>query len=871
MSNNFDLIAQREQRIRKVNTLKELGYDPYPTKSMRDQKIGEVVTNFDVHNGKTYTLGGRLMAIREHGQLVFGNIQDQSGSIQLYIRKDLMEEASVTSGNLGFENLKLLDIGDIIEATGEITKTQRGETSILVKNVRILTKALRPLPDKRVGLQDKEKIFRRRYLDLIINPENKYRFEKSAEITFAIRQFLHDRNFLEIKTPILQPLYGGGMAKPFTTKINALDMDYYLAISHELYLKRLIIAGYENVFNLVGYFRNEGIDRSHNPEFTMLETMTAFKNYEYNMDLIEEMYRYISETVFGRSVFKIQGQDVDFSKPWKRIKMLDGLKEIGYDFDKVKTIEEAHQILDKIGNKDGRPGSIGESMVLAFEQLIATKLIQPTFVYGHPVEISPLAKRMPSDSRFAERFEIYIGGIEGGDNWTELNDPQELYMRFRDQINQRKHGNNEAHPMDIEFVEAMEYGMPPTTGLGPGIERLAMMFTETEYMDDVVFFPMMKPQPISETQLKIYGDSILGSSDVKVQDKSKKMLTVLNKDVKDWKILNTASHISAYLGNKITKNDFYSQPEFKLKDEQSIPSNSQYPIIALAASEKELHELAKKLITSGIHYIIYTEEMIEFSDDEKLQKAVAKKKLEDLNIMGIGLFGENEKLDELAKEFKLFSFNSENSGSSNLPSSPMQQAKVKPPRDNNSLIMKLPTRERAMKLLNEHVKDDYQLLHAKMVANGLEFYANSFKQEKNLWYITGLLHDIDYYEHPEEHPDVSLVWFKDWGYPQDLIDAVEAHGLKEPRVAPQTDLAKALIATDELCGLIYAYSLMRPAGFDGMDAKSILKKFKDKNFAAKISREEVNYGVELFGVDFATHIQNLIGVFQKMPEFKNNL
>ncbi len=654
MAQTYDLIGQRQIRIDKANQLRELGIDPYPSVSKKDTKAGDVINDFEKYEGKEVIVAGRLMSWREHGSLIFGNIQDQSGSIQLYIKNDVIENTDKTKCIIGFDELHLLDMGDIVEAKGIVTKTQKGEISVLVTELRLLTKSIRPLPDKWKGLQDKEKIFRQRYLDLIMNPEHKWRFTKLAEVTFAVREFLNSKGFLEIKTPIIQPLYGGTNAKPFETKVNALNSDFYLAISHELYLKRLITAGFENVFNITGYFRNEGIDRTHNPEFQMIETMTAFKNYEYNMDLIEEMYRFIATKVFGKTNFIVQGHEVDFGKDWPRIKMIDAVKTYaGIDFNEVKMIEEAHKILESIGVTD-RPNSIGESMVMVFEEKVEHQLIEPTFIYGHPVEISPLAKSMPDDPRFVERFEIFIGGIEGGDNWTELNDPVELYNRFKLQIDRKADGDEEAHPMDLEFLEAIEYGMPPTTGLGPGIERLTMMFTETEYIDDILFFPMMKPASVTSTQRKLYGEKYTqGVKKSLQQDKTKKMAIILDKDLSGWKMTNTIGHLSAYLGNKIPKNSFHSTDAFPTID-GTIHSNSQYPIVTLQAKQVQLHTLLTELEGSEFEFLTYVEEMVDFHDDKELSEALSKKNKEDLKIFGIGIFGDKEKLEKITKKYSLF-------------------------------------------------------------------------------------------------------------------------------------------------------------------------------------------------------------------------
>ncbi len=474
------LVEIREERLKKIERLRSLGIDPYPSKSLRTHVSKEVLDNFASLDGKTVVVAGRLMSWREHGQLIFADLQDSGGKIQLYIKAEGLQATSSATQSIGFGDLNLLDIGDIVEVSGKVTKTQRGVISVEPTQIKLLAKSIRPLPEKWEGVQDPEILHRQRYLDMIMSPEHKWRFEKAAQILFAIREFMHKKGFLEIKTPILQHTYGGTSAKPFRTHVNALGVDYYLAVAHELYLKRLITAGFENVYNIVGYFRNEGIDRSHNPEFNMLETMTAFQNYEFNMDLIEELYKHIGLSVFGKTTFMIEGEEVDFAKPWRRARMVDLVKEY--------TGEELS----------------GERLVEVFEEKVEEKLIQPTFVMNHPVEVSPLSKTLASDPRFVERFEIFIGGIEGGDNWTELNDPVELFKRFQAQVKKKEAGAEETHPMDIEFVEMMEYGMPPTTGLGPGIERLTMMFTEARNIDDVIFFPLLRPQAPTDLQKQIY-------------------------------------------------------------------------------------------------------------------------------------------------------------------------------------------------------------------------------------------------------------------------------------------------------------------------------------------------------------------------------
>jgi lysyl-tRNA synthetase class 2 len=497
------LIEIRNGRTAKAETLRTLGLNPYPSRSKRNHFTKTILDEFATHEGKTATIAGRLMSWRKQGALAFAHIQDQTGKLQLFLRRNLVQPTDAAEGRLGYAETNLLDIGDIVEATGKIVRTERGEISILVESLRLLTKAIRPLPDQWSGLKDREQVLRKRYLDTTLEPESFKRFGAITGIVAAIRSFLNERGFQEFTTPILQPQYGGGTAKPFKTHVNALGCEMYLAISHELYLKRLIVAGYDKVYTIGRYFRNEGIDRSHHPEFSMVETMVAYENYEYNMNLIEEMFRYIAVKVFGKTDFTVRGHVIDFGKAWRRVSMPDIVKEkTGVDFRLCQTVEEANQKLAAMNIHEPQP-TIGEALVKAFEITVEKDLIQPTLVYGHPIEISPLAKPMAEDSRFVERFEIFIAGMECGDNWSEQNDPVRLLETWRKSYRAEDRDAGKFHTLDFDFIEAIEYGMPPTTGIGPGIERMCMIFTGQENIDDVIFFPMMRPS-ISPLNASIY-------------------------------------------------------------------------------------------------------------------------------------------------------------------------------------------------------------------------------------------------------------------------------------------------------------------------------------------------------------------------------
>lgn len=497
------LIEIRNGRLAKAESLRALGINPYPSRSRRTHYAKTILDRFDAHNEKIVTVAGRLMSWRKQGALAFAHLQDQTGRIQLFLRRNLVQPTDGAKGIIGYADTNVLDLGDVVEATGKVVRTERGEISVLVEGLRLLTKAIRPLPDQWSGLKDREQVLRKRYLDAMLEPASFERFAVISRMVAAIRSFLNERGFLEFQTPVIQPQYGGGTAKPFKTHVNALDCEMYLAISHELYLKRLIVAGFDKVYTIGRYFRNEGIDRSHHPEFSMVETMTAYENYEYNMNLIEEMFRHVAVNVFGKTEFKVHEHLIDFGKPWRRVSMADAVKEkTGVDFQTFNAVEEANTALAKLGSNERQP-SIGEALVKAFEATVEKDLIQPTLVFGHPVEISPLAKPMAEDPRFVERFEIFIAGMECGDNWSEQNDPVHLLETWRKAYRAEERDAGKFHTLDFDFIEALEYGMPPTTGIGPGIERMAMIFTGQENIDDVIFFPMMRPT-VSPLNVSIY-------------------------------------------------------------------------------------------------------------------------------------------------------------------------------------------------------------------------------------------------------------------------------------------------------------------------------------------------------------------------------
>lgn len=486
---NDQLIVRRE----KLHTLREMGLDPFGKRFERTHSTSELI---ELYNGFTkeqldekeisVIIAGRIMTKRGKGKAGFTHIQDLTGQIQLYVRVDAVGEEQ-------YEVFNIADLGDIVGVSGTVFKTKVGELSIKVTSFELLSKALRPLPDKFHGLKDVEQRYRQRYLDLIMSPESKETFITRSKIIRSMRRYLDDHGYLEVETPMMHSIPGGASARPFVTHHNALDIPLYMRIAIELHLKRLIVGGIEKVYEIGRVFRNEGVSTRHNPEFTMIELYEAYADYKDIMSLTENLVAHIAQEVLGTTTVAYGEYQVDLKPEWKRLHMVDAIKEyVGVDFWKEMSIEEARQLAKEHNVEINNNMQYGHIVNEFFEQKIEDKLIQPTFIYGHPVEISPLAKKNPEDPRFTDRFELFIVGREHANAFTELNDPIDQRQRFEAQIKEREQGNDEAHMMDEDFVEALEYGMPPTGGLGIGIDRLVMLLTNAPSIRDVLLFPQMR-------------------------------------------------------------------------------------------------------------------------------------------------------------------------------------------------------------------------------------------------------------------------------------------------------------------------------------------------------------------------------------------
>jgi lysyl-tRNA synthetase class 2 len=483
-------VSQLEQvRRDKLAELQAAGRDPFQiVKYDQTHHSAEIKAHFTELEGRDVSVAGRMMFKRKMGKASFGNIQDRDGKIQIYAtRDDLGEEA--------YNAFKKLDIGDIIGVKGFVFATKTGEISIHCKEVTLLSKSLSPLPEKFHGLQDTDMRYRQRYVDLIMNEESRNTFLKRSQIIHEIRTFLAGRDFIEVETPMLVSNAGGAAARPFETHFNALDEDVKLRISLELYLKRLIIGGMERVFEIGRVFRNEGVDTKHNPEFTLMELYQAYTDYYGMMELTESMFRYLAEKVCGSTTITYAGTEIDLGKPFRKLTMVDAIKEhTGIDFDQVETTEEAKKLADEKGIEYEDRHVKGDIVNLFFDEFCEDKMIQPTFIMDHPIEISPLTKKKPEDPTKVERFELYINGWEMCNAYSELNDPIDQRERFAAQDALAEAGDDEAQHTDEDFLHAMEIGMPPTGGIGYGIDRLTMLLTDSAAIRDVLLFPTMKSQ-----------------------------------------------------------------------------------------------------------------------------------------------------------------------------------------------------------------------------------------------------------------------------------------------------------------------------------------------------------------------------------------
>ncbi len=671
------IIAKKE----KVAQLRERGINPHPYSFDKQHTVAQVRAMMD----KSVKTAGRIMALRAHGKLWFADIADSTQRVQIMLRESELKAEE-------FSLLPLIDPGDFIGVSGTVTTSKTGEITVLATSLTLLGKALRPLPTEWNAAEDKEVRFRKRYLDMLINPSTKQTLDARFTLIKELRRYLQDEhNFVEVETPIFQPLYGGTNAKPFSTHMNALDVDFYLRLAPELYLKRLIVGGYERIFEIARNFRNEGIDQTHQPEFTMIEWYEAYADYQRMMDVAEGLIKHLAKKIHGSLDIQVDQHNISLKGNWPRVSMKDSIKEhLNVTFDDLSDDALKTELANReieIGGSFAR----GKALFALFDKAVAGLLIDPIWITDYPRDISPLAKQHRVDPMLAERFELYVGGKEIADGWSEITDAQDQRMLFENEQKNMREGNDEAHPLDEDFLEAMEYGMPVLGGIGIGIDRLVMFLTNNWSIKEVIAFPTLRP--------------------------------------------------------------IRPRPVIKPKSG--------------AQSEK-------------------------------------------------------------------------------------------------SPAIKLPSRKETTALMESHIQNEALREHVRMVAQAMEAYASQLGEDPELWYATGLLHDIDWEEFPDEHPNKAIAEWLDL-YPQELRDAIAGHAPERTGVEPETPLARYLFACDELCGFLHAYSLMRPEGFSGMSASSVKKRLKNKGFAANVSRDDIHRGAELIQGELEAHIDFLITVFAQSP------
>lgn len=691
MSRIDDVILAKKQ---KRAQLEEQGILAHPYSFDKKHTVAQAKSQM----GASVKTAGRIMANRAHGKVAFFDIQDSTERMQVMVRQNGVGDAQ-------FELIQLIDQGDFIGVEGEVITTKTGEVTILANQIEFLGKALRPIPTQWNTAENKEARFRKRYLDMLINPDVKKVLDTRWLVVKEIRRFLQDQhNFVEVETPIFQPLYGGTNATPFTSHMNALDCDFYLRLAPELYLKRLIVGGYDRIFEIARNFRNEGIDQTHQPEFTMIEWYQTYSDYTTMMNVAEGMLRHLIQKVHGSTSMQVHEQTIEMGGNWTRITMKEAiLRHLKIEFD-AQSDSELQALLDKNGIEILGDFTRGKALYAIFDKLVTSKLIEPTWIIDYPRDVSPLAKKHRLDPNLAERFELYVGGKELADGWSEITDPIDQRNIFENEQKKMRDGDTEAHPLDEDFLEAMEFGIPPLGGIGMGIDRLIMFLTNTWSIKEVIAFPTLKP----------------------LQDYTRK----------------TSSGVV----------------------ETKVPAN-------------------------------------------KLEEGVEKK-----------------------------------------------------------VIVSLPPRQQAVELLEKYIKNEALRHHCSTVAQAMEAYATKLGEDSELWYQTGLLHDLDWEMYPDEHPNKAISEILTDNYPQEMLDAIAAHAPERTGKQPKTQLERYMFACDELSGFMNAISLMRPGGFSDMQVKSVSKKLKDKAFAAAVPREDITRGAELIGMPLADHIAFLIEVFKSSPQ-----
>jgi len=953
-----DLIGQRELRLAKVAKLRELEIDPYPAKTYCTHTIGQIIDAGEDIIGSEVVVAGRVGPIRGHGKILFIDINEDNAKLQLYVKADVLEVKEIAGGRtLKFDELDLVDSFDFIEAYGEITKTQSGELSVQVNYLRMLAKVIRPLP---ATLEDKEERFRRRYVDMNVNPEVRERMKRRSLFWQAHRDFFNDRGFYEISIPVIEHVPGGGDAVPFTTHMNALKEDFFLRISHELPLKRLIGAGFNKVYDIGARFRNEGLSDEHLPEHVAMEFYWAYADWENGMKLIQELYKYIIEKVYsGQMVFNIREFEVDFSKEWELLDFNSIMQErYGIKDIYTITIEEVKELLTKNEIEFDRSVNIGRGVDALWKRIRKT-INGPAFLINHPKYLSPLQKPSLENPLMVERFQPIIAGSELGNGWSEVNDAVDQYDRFLEQQKLRDGGDAEAQWLDIDYVEMLEYGMPPTFGYGHS-ERV-FWFLENVTAREGVPFPLLK-MDYDRLSRVIYKDAFaqlesankdtvadlrdnqkllalpklgLASIDAQVSERFPGIkfgylvlegvnVTMANKALKQLKVkvetdakqsfpdkqtLKNTNNISGFrkiyqasgvdpdgrmnsaealisrvLSGKGIYNinnvvDTYNATSVELSlpmaayDLDQVVGNLQLRFAAEGETIQKIGETEPTVIKAG--ELVYSDSEGVTCVDFNYRDADRTKVTGQTNRIIVFVDGHqdvsNQQIeaalailqDRLSEHTgaKATGFNIVVANDVSLANTYIA----------NHHLSSFPSLDDTRKLLRESVSDEYQRHHAEMVSKAMREYASIMAEkypelsdseafDPERWAVCGLVHDWDYQFDPEGHPERNVDRLRAKGYPEDIILAILGHKL-ELNTSRISKMAQALLAIDEMSGLLFAYSKMK-GGYNDMEVKGVLKKFKDKGFAAKLNRADIELGIQELGITLEEHIQNLISTFQ---------
>jgi len=646
----------RDERLRKLEELKKLGVNPYPAKSERTHVLAQISNDFDSLQGQEVNVVGRIQAIRKFGKIAFLVIRDQSGELQLFLGGDKVAPLDAGSDRLGMEQLPLLDSGDFVGAKGTVIKTQTGEVSVEVHELFLLAKSLRPMPTKQEGFTNKEERFRRRYVDMNVNVDVRDRFVRRSKFWQATRDFLNQRDFVEVNVPVLEHTTGGADANPFVTHMDALGQDFYLRISHELPLKRLLGAGFEKVYDIGPRFRNENYSDEHLPEHVAMEWYWAYADWQAGITFQEDLFKYVLQGTFGTLQFKLGRFDVDLSRGWERWDYAETIQK-RYGIDPFNcTLEEVKKVLT-----DNRLElEQTENKARGIDKLwknIRKDVAGPVWLVNTPTFISPLSKTNPDRPETTQRAQVVIAGSELCNLFSELNDPLDQLQRFVEQQQMRDAGDDEAMMLDIDFVEMLEYGMPPACGLGFS-ERVFWIFEGVTAREGVPF-PQLRVD-VDDTTKSLYPEVYAGSASLKghgatrEQDHTSRIVAIVNKDLEPWQVANAVAHMEAIIGNELPKSKLVSGDYFIGADQIAIPRNSQYPIIIMRADEKSLHKLHDKVAAAGLKNHVFIKDMQETNNDDEIVQALSSRSIADTVFYGVSFFASNDVADELTKGLQLW-------------------------------------------------------------------------------------------------------------------------------------------------------------------------------------------------------------------------